>query len=228
MNSGVYTITNIITNQIYVGCSYNFRTRLNNHRVELIKNNHDNSYLQYSWNKYGENNFKFELLVECEKEFLYSEEHYWCTVLNTHNKKCGYNLKLTHPHNKNITSKEISEKIRIKATGRKWSEEYKNLFRIQKLGKKRSKEHTIKSAEGKYKITYQYSIEGTFIKEWQSAKHIEKELGIKSSNISMCCNNLGHVLSAGMFRWSYNKMDELPPSKRKIKLKHSYIQKYSK
>lgn len=226
MTSGIYTIINNITNQVYVGAASNYKSRLWDHITSLRKNSHDNDYLQKSWNKYGEENFKFQLLVECDKEFLYSEENYWCNLLDSHNRKFGYNLKSTHPENKNINTKEISEKIRVKAIGRKWSDEYKQLFRLRKLGKSQSLESIKKITESKYITVYQYDMEGNFIRDWKSAKHVQVELNIKSSNVSVCCTKQGPSLSAGFYRWSYEKMVKLPAMIRRKKLKSSYISKY--
>lgn len=205
MISGIYTIENIITGKLYVGYTSNFRDRWDTHRRLLRKNKHNNEYLQASWNKYGEESFIFDILTECSSELLCSEEHYWCNVLNARDSDFGYNLKPTHPEGKNITSNCVREKLREKALGRKWSDEYKQLFRKIKLGKKQSKETVRKAAEGKYKTVYQYDIDGNFVKEWQSAKHVEQELNIKASNISMCCNNVKNHLSAGSYKWSYSR-----------------------
>lgn len=115
---GIYTITNIINNKIYVGYSIDLVGRLCDHRTELRKNRHRNDYLQKSWNLHGEENFLFEILEECEEQFLCSQEHYWCMMLNTHNEKYGYNLRPTHPHEKNkLCSPESIEKGASKMRG---------------------------------------------------------------------------------------------------------------
>ena len=52
---------------------------------------------------------------------------------------------------------------------------------------------------------HQYSLDGKFIKSWESGKQIEKELGFYSTNIYLCCN--GGQISAYGFLWSYDKKD---------------------
>lgn len=117
---GVYTITNIINKKAYVGYSSNVYYRLLRHLSSLRRNCHDNIYLQYSWNKYGEENFEFEILEEYPEHLLVAMEHYWCTILDVHNPERGYNIKPTHPYNPAArNSKETREKISIKAKGRK-------------------------------------------------------------------------------------------------------------
>lgn len=141
MNSGIYTITNLFNNKMYVGMSKNIKNRLCHHKAELRGNYHINEFLQKSWNKYGAENFLFEVLEECEEQFLCSQEHYWCNMLNTHDMKYGYNLLPTHPYCLNLSSKFIREKISKKLTGRKLSEEHKLKIKYNSLGKK----HTEKS-----------------------------------------------------------------------------------
>lgn len=51
------------------------------------------------------------------------------------------------------------------------------------------------------KPVLQYDKEGNFIKEWESAKSVENELGIKRSSIGRCCN--GKRKTAGKFVWRY-------------------------
>ena len=56
----VYKITNIINNKFYIGSTKYFITRKTHHIYTLNKKIHRNIYLQRSWDKYGEINFKFE------------------------------------------------------------------------------------------------------------------------------------------------------------------------
>ena len=48
----------------------NFGDRWDCHKAQLRGNYHDNPHLQNSWNKYGEENFKFEILEICNIEGL--------------------------------------------------------------------------------------------------------------------------------------------------------------
>lgn len=108
--SGIYTITNKIDGKIYVGQSVDVYTRLRKHKEQLISNKHINCFIQSSVIKYGIENFEFEILEECNSEYLYSQEHYWCNMLNTHNDKYGYNLKPTNPYFLKGSSKQSALK----------------------------------------------------------------------------------------------------------------------
>ena len=58
--SGIYCIVNKINNKVYIGqTKQKFVKRYWHHLWCLRKNKHDNRYLQKSFNKYGEQNFKF-------------------------------------------------------------------------------------------------------------------------------------------------------------------------
>lgn len=74
---GVYKITNSINKEFYIGSSVNLSSRKAIHFSMLKNNKHFNSHLQNSVNKYGIDNFKFEIIEECEKfEVRTKEEKY--------------------------------------------------------------------------------------------------------------------------------------------------------
>ena len=56
------------------------------------------------------------------------------------------------------------------------------------------------------KSVYQYSLDGTFIKEWVSTKSVEDECGFNRKNIANCCRNLPHYKTAYGFIWKYAKL----------------------
>ena len=60
--SGIYCIENISTNKKYIGQSVDIHTRWCHHRSELKNHTHFNDYLQKSWDKYGEDDFKFYVI----------------------------------------------------------------------------------------------------------------------------------------------------------------------
>ena len=69
---GVYQIRNLITGMVYIGSTnVSFLHRWRRHLQELIDNKHDNPKLQNAWNKYGAENFSFEVLSVCRgKKFV--------------------------------------------------------------------------------------------------------------------------------------------------------------
>lgn len=90
---GIYCIENINTNKKYIGQSINIDDRWSKHKSELRSNSHDNDYLQKAWNKYGEDNFRFYILEECNSSDLNEREIYYINLYQTLDYKNGYNLK---------------------------------------------------------------------------------------------------------------------------------------
>lgn len=54
------------------------------------------------------------------------------------------------------------------------------------------------------KPVLQYSLDGTFIKEWESAREVERKTGYKQSNVSRCC--CGEYKKAYNFIWKYKEV----------------------
>jgi group I intron endonuclease len=105
--SGIYQIRNLINNKIYVGSSINLKNRKNTHFHKLRKNSHSNLHLQNAWNKYGENNFIFEILEECKEDFLLAEEQKYIEKI-----KPEYNIRKIAESNFGLKhSKESIEKM---------------------------------------------------------------------------------------------------------------------
>lgn len=79
----IYKIENLTNSKKVVGSTKNRPNfRKNSHWSLLRRNLHKNPHLQNAWNKYGEMNFKFEILEECKNEDLLTKEEYWKNLLN--------------------------------------------------------------------------------------------------------------------------------------------------
>lgn len=75
---GIYKITNIVNNKCYIGSSRNLPKRIYEHKRQLRKDNHHSYKLQKSWNKYGEENFTFEIICECDvNQLIVLEQKYF-------------------------------------------------------------------------------------------------------------------------------------------------------
>lgn len=79
--SGIYQIINLVNNKIYIGSSCDIRNRFSVHASSLNLARHHNNHLQKSWNKYGEKNFLFLVIFECEKELLIESEQNFIDAL---------------------------------------------------------------------------------------------------------------------------------------------------
>lgn len=68
----------------------------------------------------------------------------------------------------------------------------------------RSTHQSIHNAENKKKLTYQYTLDNTLVKEWESVKEAAKELGIEVSGISNC--TVGRLKTYKGYRWSHTPL----------------------
>lgn len=90
---GIYKIENLINSKVYIGQSLNITQRWKEHKYSLVNNVHINEYLQRSWNKYGEEAFKFEIIEECAEDELTQREQYWIDYYGGLNSFNNYNLR---------------------------------------------------------------------------------------------------------------------------------------
>jgi len=76
-------IRNNVNGKVYVGQAKSLKHRWYIHKKDLNKGSHKNRHLQLSWNKNGEESFKFIVLDECErkKEILDYNEQKWIDKL---------------------------------------------------------------------------------------------------------------------------------------------------
>lgn len=60
--TGIYKITCLVNNKSYIGQSTSIKRRWATHKRELASGIHYNRYLQNAYNKYGKDNFTYEIL----------------------------------------------------------------------------------------------------------------------------------------------------------------------
>lgn len=90
--SGIYLITNLKTNLVYIGQSINIKNRIISHHIYEYTNKNNtmyNSKFYKSLRKYGLENFKVEVLELCKKELLDEREIYWIKQYDSYHN--GYN-----------------------------------------------------------------------------------------------------------------------------------------
>lgn len=130
---GVYKIVNIVTNKFYIGSSKNIEYRWKRHLYFLNKNNHDNVYLQNSYNKYGKDSFKIEVVEETVLDKLKERELFYLNTFKPFGKK-GYNILKEATGGDTLTYHPFLQEIKNKMSQSKknkyknMTEEERNLF----------------------------------------------------------------------------------------------------
>lgn len=138
---GIYSIRNLINNKVYIGqTSQNFQRRYWHHQWKLKDNTHDNYHLQAAWNKYGEDNFVFEV-IECviQKDIDYINKLEIDYIKEYRNKNLCYNISDGGDGTRGVPMSEKTKKIVGEANRR------------HNLGKKASEETKKKMSESHLK-----------------------------------------------------------------------------
>lgn len=104
---GVYEIKNIINEKKYIGSTTMcFLKRFQHHISMLRANRHKNQHLQHSWNKYGEENFEFNILEVCSKDNCLVREQYYMDL----NKEYFYNINPLASGTPNMSIETINKR----------------------------------------------------------------------------------------------------------------------
>lgn len=123
--SGVYKMSNCITNDFYIGSSRNIYNRYYSHIDRIKTNDHDNSKIRSHSVLHGVKSFIFEVLEYCDESIMHAREQYYCDLL-----KPTYNAwaNVLSPKGFKHSSESI-EKSSSKRKGFKMSEEQKQKLR---------------------------------------------------------------------------------------------------
>lgn len=183
--TGIYKIENLVNGKVYIGQSINVANRWRVHRYDLRNNRRVGSHLQNAWNKYGEENFKFEIIEECSSTELNEREIYWIEYY----KNTGvYNLTDGGEGIKN-PSVETRYKMRMAKLGKPLSDITKKRISASnkgKIGHIQSQETRFKlsiSHKGKSASTFQkYAAKKLMLNRWQDDKWVIKMSNIHKGN----------------------------------------------
>lgn len=193
--SGVYKITNIINNKMYIGQAKDIFLRMRGH----INHKH-NMYLFRAFEKYGLQNFDVTILEKCNCEELNDKEQYWIDYYKSYDKNIGYNIcRFAGSTRGRKRTKEEVEKIRKFAKlrvgdknafyGKNHSEETKEKIRNKKIGIKFTQEQCKNVSEShiglKHNEETKQAISNSLTGYKKSKEHIK--------NMSM--SKMGHEVS---------------------------------
>lgn len=142
--TGVYAIVNTVNGKRYVGSTakYGFKKRLLCHLNLLRIGKHHSRYLQFAWNKYGEEAFGYEVLRRCDPLICLIWEQHFIALHNSADGKSGYNVCPTAGNSmgRKMPAHAV-EALRVRMLQYRHSEESKAKIRAAHLGKKKSAEH---------------------------------------------------------------------------------------
>ena len=89
---GIYRITNLKTNESYIGKSTNIKNRFKQHiRTAIGLDGMARTKIHSAMKEYGIDNFSFEVLEKCTKENYSEREKYWINFYETN--VYGYNIQ---------------------------------------------------------------------------------------------------------------------------------------
>lgn len=162
-STGVYKITNVVNNKCYIGSAskhkeingYNkgFYIRSSKHISDLIHNKHSNKHLQASFNKYGDEAFKIEILEKCKPEMCIKLEQWYINLYKPEYNICKIagsclGRVLTQEHKDNISKANMNRKM-----SKQWIDKIANsnkgnikrnlILSKSKIGKSKSEEGKI-------------------------------------------------------------------------------------
>lgn len=140
---GIYKITNLVNGKVYIGQSLDIYKRWEEHKYNINYSKYSGILLYKAFNKYGLNNFKFEIVEVCEEYELDNKEKFYIDYFNSYigfDNSNGYNMTLGGEGQ----------------TGIKWTEERK---------RKRSKLMKGRSPWNKGLKYHNQKMKGRFVKE---------------------------------------------------------------
>jgi group I intron endonuclease len=219
---GIYKILNTVNGKFYIGSSTNLRKRLYEHYRELSLSIHTNKHLQLAWDKYGKDNFKFEILERIEdlsnftNEDLRQLETNYIQQTQCYKDTVGYNIAggigtLNIPCSKE-KKKKISEANKGKKAWNKgiaMSEEQKELLKQSKR-------------KSKGKAVDVYTLEGEFLETLGSiAEVVEKYRVAKNTIVDQCKGRR----SGKKFIFKYHSEEELVENNKNYIKNKTYDEK---
>lgn len=213
---GIYKITNQKTGKVYIGQSICIEHRWKAHiqSAKNLNNKDYNSDFYRDMREIGEENFTFEVLEECSPDSLNSREIYYISVFdsykNGYNRTCGGSgknyddiLKARVMWDKGCSSAQISQELKISRDSvRKYLQGYREYSTIEshRRGYFSSEKAIQANKNWNTNTICQYTLEGKFLKEFNSCAEVEKNLNILAQDVTNCIQ--GKYFSAGGFRWA--------------------------
>lgn len=220
---GIYKITNLVNNKVYIGKSIQVEKRKYQHFYDsFYKNANNRNYnmtIHKAIRKYGKENFSFDILEICNIEELNQKEQYWITYYNS--KRLGYNESdggegvvgldrelIFSLWEKGNSIVQICRQTNYSKSGVQQAlKNYKN-YSVEESQKRR--------AQSRNKQVMQFDLQHNYIKTFSSIKEASQETGIRADTISATCR--GKQKTSGNFIWAFKKEGENNNEKNKKRI----------
>lgn len=223
-NGYIYIIRNNVNNKVYIGktrrtVEIRWRQHINSVHYKAMQNIHFYKALQ----KYGVNNFYVETLEHItsnDKSDLIKNlnelEKYYIQKYDSF--KNGYNSTLGGDGGSGrIVSKEERRKLSEFKKGKPHSKEHVKKSALGHKGLVISKDTKDKIKNAHITPILQYSIDGTFIKEWESIKSATDGMGLKSTaSIRRCLSGKSKQSSGYVWKYKYQTAPNKKLQKRPV------------
>ena len=217
----IYAITNKNNDKKYIGSSVRPDKRFSEHKHHLRKGKHHSFVLQAAWNKYGEDAFKFKVIIECAKSQRYMYEQLAMKLQS-------YNILRTVREHEVRGGWHHSDEFKAKLSqlnkGKKLSDEHKAKLSISRLGIKMEQAFKDKARQRQIGVIPS-AITRSRLSEAAKNHHADSVAKVRSDveliyntykhkdNIKEMCQQFG--MSATTF-YAYCKKLNLVPLKQKV------------
>lgn len=185
---GVYKITSP-SKRTYIGQSIDIENRWI--KYKNINNSKVQQKLYRSFIKYGIDNHTFEILEECSIDELDNTEIKWINYFKTN--KTGLNILEGGGNSRKGVkhTNETKQKMSESHLGKQDTEQTKNKKSQLAKGKIKTDHHrnnlSKSCSEAFGRPVIQKSLNGEFIKEWDTGKQAAVELNLSYTSINNCC-----------------------------------------
>ena len=212
---GIYKITNLINNKVYIGQTINYERRIDEHiRHYSNSNYHDfDSLLYKAIRKYGIDNFSFEMIEECATNELDDKEIKWIKEYNAYcnwPQSNGYNMTIGGQGNRKITPEQVLNAWNEGLSKQEIVERFAlspNTIRLYLHTCDISEDEIFKrSIKYKSKPILQYSLKGVYLQEYSSINEAVRSIHDRKATISgiceACSSSYKHTTAYG-YIWKY-------------------------
>lgn len=197
----IYKITNLLNNKVYIGkTQLTLELRWQDHKKNF-KKLQDDMAIHKAMFKYGEDNFSTEIIEECSDEIINDREKHWIEFYNSYQN--GYNSTLGGEGALKWKPKQFYELWERGETLNEIAQHFKiDRHTVAKGLKIMGVTELEIKTRSLGKPVLQYSLDGKYIKRYDSLSSAAREFGSNNvSNIKSCCQ--GRIKSAYNFLWKY-------------------------